>query len=99
MTFATQAGNPAGAIVCASHTQDCSFGALDTALAHTLPGGPCSDVLIYIFGCVFFPEALKHKVIPFSAGLLRTISGEQVLETKADNREVDYSELLVNLKT
>lgn len=55
--------------------------------------------LIHIFGCIFFPEVLKHKVFLSSAGLLLTASGERGLETKAGNREVGYSEFLVNLKT
>jgi len=41
-------------------------GTPSTAL-HALPGGPRTDVLIYIFGCIFSPEVLKHKVFPSSA--------------------------------
>lgn len=70
----------------------CCLVTLGITLAHTFPSGPCSDVLIYISGCIFFPEVLKHKVFPSSAGLLLTTSGEQALETKADNHEADYSE-------
>lgn len=70
----------------------------DIALAHTFPSGLFSDVLIYIFGCVFSPEVLKHKVFSFSAGSLLTTSEEQALETKADNHEVDDLELLLGLK-
>lgn len=47
----------------------------------------------------FLLRSAKHKVFPSSAGLLLTTAAEEVLETKADNREVDYSELLVNLET
>lgn len=51
-------------------------------------------MLIYILGCIFFPEVLRHKVLPSPAGSLLTTSGEQVSENRADNREVDYSKLL-----
>lgn len=72
-----------------------SPGTAGTALTHS---HPCSDVLIYISGCKFSPEVLKHKVFPSPAALVLPTAGEHLLETEADNREVDYSELLVNLK-
>lgn len=64
---------------------------------YTFPSGPRSDVLIYIFGCIFFPGVPKQKVFPSSAGLLLTASGEQLWKPKPTT--VDYPELLVNLKT
>lgn len=71
------------------------MGTLGISLAPTFPSGPYPDVLIYILGCIFFPEVLTHKVLPSPADLLLTASGERVSETRADNREVDYSELPV----
>lgn len=72
-----------------------AWGSAQALLTHS---HPCSDVLIYISGCKFSPEVLKHKVFPSPAALLLPTAGEHILETEADNREVDYSELLVNLK-
>lgn len=66
-----------------------------TVLTHS---HPCSDVLICISGCEFPPEVLKHKVFPSPAASLLPTVGMCILETKPDKREVDYSELLVNLK-